>query len=96
MRAVAYITTTDCRDYVMCICNVLVSKSARVISINQPQHRNVVRVPGDSSGDREWTIWFEHECAIERAWCESVLYQAQEKWVEIKDASKSDARSTTG
>jgi hypothetical protein len=90
VKTVAYITTTDCRDYVMCMCNVLASRSARIINISRPE--------GFSHGpeDREWIIWFEHECAVERAWCESVLHESQKKWAEIKDAAKSDAGPATG
>lgn len=90
MRTVAYITTTDSRDYVMCICNVLTSRSARIISINRPH--GFTRGPES----REHEIWFEHECAIESEWCVSVLHEASKDWKGKANVSDADAGPATG
>ena len=67
------------------VCNVLVSKQARVISVNRPTDESYR--PGPVPDHRSYEIWFEHECASEQAWRHSVLATAKEQ---------KDAGSETG
>ena len=96
MRTIGCITTPG-RGSAVCVANVLAAKHARVISINKYAFTNVLT--GSSLGPCvtpgvEYEIWFEHECAIEDSWRESVTVQASEQWREQqKNASAGMSKS---
>jgi hypothetical protein len=67
------------------VANVLASKRARIISINKGEIHPKLTISDHC--DKEYEIWFEHECAIEDSWRESVTHQASQKWMERNNAS---------
>ena len=83
MKTVGCITTPGLGSAV-CVCNVLAQKRARIITINRPPGFR-----GHDKTDNDHEIWFEHECAIEESWRESVMDQASKKWKEQQRASVS-------
>ena len=79
-----------CFDYTEILCNILVTRGARIINVQQLKPDR-----SDVDGGIPYKIWFEHELATDREWQKSICHLAELTINERIADHGSTARSTS-
>jgi hypothetical protein len=90
MKTVGVLTTPGCASAII-VCNVLMERRARIISVNRPIGFTYTEGGPDQ---RSYEIWVEHELASDKSWRDSIIHEASKRWMEQQNAPRGATRPT--